>query len=689
MEEEKYDFNRVVERRGTDAAKYEEMTEKFGRDDLLPLWIADMDFEACHYITEALRRRLDHAVLGYTAPPASYWRSITGWLQRRHDWEVKDEELTFIPGVKKGLGLCINYFTRPGDVVLIQPPVYHSFRSVIEGSGRRVVTSPLRQDTDGVYHMDIEGLEQAMRDEKPALMIVCNPHNPIGIQWNADILRRVTRICHENGVILISDEIYSDMMLRGIRHIPTASVSPEAADVTVTLGAPTKTFNIEGIVSAWIVVKNPQLRRGFFSWMTASEFNEPPIPAIVATEAAYSKCEGWLDQALLYLQGNVEYATAYLREYCPVLKPYAPEASFVMWIDFKELGLTQPELVSLLVNDARVALSDGITFGQEGAGYMRINLGVPRTVLTEALHRICRAVNEHHQPGQTPFKPIKSLSFTKMQGLGNEFLYLNCLDSVPDDLSTLAVEMSRAVGSDGIIAICLSTEKGADVRMRIFNADGSEAQMCGNGIRCVAKYVYDRGICQHRQLSIQTLSGVKQVSVSPGLDGQVAMVTVDMGAPITNPRLVPVDYDGKAMTDQEVETSHGPVRVTALSVGNPHGIVFCDRFDDDLVHGLGPELESHPIWPEKANISFARVDAPHQMTLRVWERGAGETMACGTGACAAAAAAVMTGRAQWPMSVRLMGGSLDIDLDPANGHIMMTGPAVTIFDGVYYPKVES
>lgn len=210
--------------------------------------------------------------------------------------------------------------------------------------------------------------------------------------------------------------------------------------------------------------------------------------------------------------------------------------------------------------------------------------------------------------------------------------------------------------------------------------------MCGNGIRCVAKYIFDNNIVKKNALTIETLSGIKTVEIHPGIDGLTDTVTVDMGAPNTIAAEVPVRFDGKEMTEAPVHTSKGDVKVTAVSMGNPHGVVFVDNFNDDIVTTLGPELETHEIWPEKANIEFVRVDSADSLSMRAWERGAGETMACGTGACAAAAAAVATGRAHWPLTVRLIGGNLSIDLDPTNGHILMTGPAVTVYSGIYYPN---
>lgn len=683
MKPEEYNFDRVVDRHDTNATKFEEMDAKFGRHDLLPFWIADMDFPAPPCIIEALRNRLNHTVLGYTTPPSEFWESITSWLRRRHSWDVRHEEITFMPGLKKGLSLCINFFTRPGDAVVIQPPVYHSFRTVIEGNGRRVADNPLILGPDGKYRMDFDGLEEVIEREHPAMMFVCNPHNPIGIQWSADTLSRVGSICRKHGLVLVSDEIYGDMMLGGRQHIPTASVSVDAEAVTVTLGAPSKTFNIPGIVSAWVVVKSEELRKPFFNWLTASEFNAPPIAAMVATQAAYDNGDVWLDQALRYLQSNVDYAHSFFSHQLPQIDMFTPEASFAIWLDFRKLGLSEKELVDLLISRARLALSEGCSFGEEGTGFMRMNVGVPSSVLTDGLERLRDAVTAASTDVCIGY--AASIPFTKMHGLGNDFVYVDCLEKPVGHLPELAVEMSRrhtGVGSDGIIAILPSKE--ADCRMRIFNADGSEAQMCGNGIRCVAKYLYDNKIIHKERISVETLSGLKTVEIHAGIDGLTDTVTVDMGMPRTKPSDVPVLFDGESMTEQPLEVDGRIVSVTAVSMGNPHGVIFVDSFDGDIVSTLGPLLETHPVWPEKANIEFVRIDSPDTLSMRGWERGAGETMASGTGACAAAAAAVATGRAKWPLTVRLIGGNLQIDCDRTTGHIMMTGPAVTVYTGKYY-----
>lgn len=267
-----------------------------------------------------------------------------------------------------------------------------------------------------------------------------------------------------------------------------------------------------------------------------------------------------------------------------------------------------------------------------------------------------------------------------MHGIGNDYIYIHCPDGAPSDISDLSIEMSprhTAVGSDGIILI-LPSDK-ADFMMRIFNADGSEARMCGNGIRCVGKYVYDKGLTDKTELSIDTLSGIKHLSLHIGDDGQVATVTVDMGVAATEaPDVLP---EGPTI-EKPVATTAGNVSITAISMGNPHGVVFTDDMESIDVHALGRELEMHEMWPDRANIEFARIDSPHDITMRVWERGSGETMACGTGACATAAAAVITGRCKSPVRVRLLGGTLEISVSPS-GSILMTGPATTVFEGRY------
>lgn len=387
----RYDFDKPVERRGTGAIKFDVLAERYGRTDLLPLWVADLDFETPAMITEALRRRLDHSLYGYTAEPADYWPSVIDWLHDRHGWDVKREWLTYIPGIVKGIGMAVNVFVRPGEKVIIQPPVYHPFRLVPEGNRREVVCNPLRHHPDGSYTMDFDNLAE-VADEKCRMLILSNPHNPAGIVWSRDTLARLAEICHSRGIIVISDEIHSDMALFGHRHTPFASVSDKAAACSITFGAPSKTFNIAGVVSSYSVVSDPALRERFYGWLTANELEAPDIFAPIATIAAYREGNPWREQMLRYVEGNVDFVIDWFAANLPQVKPFRPQASFLVWLDCRALGLSHDSLVELFVNGARLALNDGEMFGHGGEGFMRLNVGCPRSVLATALEQLRAAL---------------------------------------------------------------------------------------------------------------------------------------------------------------------------------------------------------------------------------------------------------------------------------------------------------
>ena len=387
----KYNFDQLIDRHGSGAMKVDSLNEFFGRDDLLGLWIADMDFAVSPRIREALSRRIEHPVYGYAGAPQSYWDSITGWLARRHNWNVKREEITYIPGVVKGIALAINFFTQRGDKVVIQPPVYHPFRMVTEGNGRVAVNNPLIFDGNN-YRMDLEGLERIFRDEHPKMMILCNPHNPVGVQWSVEVLQEVARLAKKYGVTVVSDEIHADLMLYGKPHFPFASVSPEAAEVSITLGAPSKTFNIAGLVSSWCVVKNPKLREPFFHWLMVNEFDAPTFIATIGTEAAYTQGEDWLDEMLEYIEGTIAEVEEIVAEKLPDIKVIRPEASFLVWLDCRGLCMSHDELIKLFVNKAHLALNDGAMFGAEGNGFMRLNIGSPRSVIRYSLESLADAL---------------------------------------------------------------------------------------------------------------------------------------------------------------------------------------------------------------------------------------------------------------------------------------------------------
>lgn len=387
-----YDFDEVIERKGTSSVKHDKLKLLFGRDDLLSLWVADMDFRTPDFIVKALKERCDHEVFGYTFAPDSYFESITTWVQYRYHWKVPREWISYIPGIVRGISFALDCFTQPGDKVIIQPPVYHPFRLVPEALGREVLDNPLRL-VNGRYEMDFEHLESLM-DERCKAFILCSPHNPGGIVWNKDTLIRLAEICHRHGVLVISDEIHAEMVFPGNTQSPFASVSELAAANSLTFMAPSKTFNIAGIVSSYAVVPDPVLREKFFAYLQARELGEGTIFAYTATTAAYTYGAEWLQQMRQYVIANMNYVDEYLKNHIPQIKVYPAQASFLLWLDCRELNLSQEELVRLFVEDARLALNDGRIFGAEGVGYMRLNIGCPRAVLEKALPALAQAVNK-------------------------------------------------------------------------------------------------------------------------------------------------------------------------------------------------------------------------------------------------------------------------------------------------------
>lgn len=387
----KYNFDKIIDRHGSASIKVDALDTFFGRTDLKAYWVADMDFEVCPEITSALRQRIDHKIYGYACPSEAYWQSIIDWERNMHNFSFTKNELCYVPGVVKGIALAINYFTCKSDKVVIQEPVYHPFRGVAEGNGRTVINNPLIAE-NGFYRMDVDGLEHIFAEERPKMMVLCNPHNPIGISWSRDVLQKVAELAYKYNVIVISDEIHGDLSIFGHEHIPFASVSDKAASVAVTFGAPSKTFNIPGLVSSWCVVKNPELRKGFFSWLEANEFSDPTFVATIATETAYKCGSEWLDQLKSYIEGNIIAVEEYCAENLRQIKPVRPEASFLVWLDCSALGLSHDELIDLFVNKAHLALNDGTMFGKGGENHMRLNVASPRSVLLKSLEALRDAV---------------------------------------------------------------------------------------------------------------------------------------------------------------------------------------------------------------------------------------------------------------------------------------------------------
>ena len=388
-----YNFDEIINRRGTGAIKTDALQERYGRSDLTALWVADMDFATPPFIIDALNERMKHPVFGYTAVPDDYVPCIADWIESHHGWKVNHEWIQYIPGIVKGIGMVLNVFTQPGDGIIIQPPVYHPFRIVPEGNHRRIVYNPLIENPDGSYSMDFDNLAK-VADDTCKVLILSNPHNPAGIVWDADTLRRLAHFCSQHGILVISDEIHCDMALFGHRHTPFATVSPEAEQCSITFGAPSKTFNIAGIVSSYSIVPNDELRQRFYSWLEVNELNEPTIFSPIATVAAFRQGEEWRRQMLSYIEGNVLAVEQFCARHMPQIKPLRPQASFLVWLDCRALNLTHDRLVDLFVNRAHLALNDGAMFGKEGEGFMRLNVGMPRNLLLAALENLRQALQQ-------------------------------------------------------------------------------------------------------------------------------------------------------------------------------------------------------------------------------------------------------------------------------------------------------
>ena len=384
----KYNFDEVIDRRGTSAIKLEGVPELWGRDDLIPLWVADMDFATAPFVTEAIRKRCENPVLGYTSKPDSYYQAIVNWNKTRYGLDVEKEMILFVPGIVPGLGMALNTFTSPGDKVMIQPPVYGPFHWLNERGGRTLVTSPLKL-VDGMYRMDMEAFRRDVKGCK--VFILCNPHNPGGVVWKEEELQEVARICHEEGVLVFSDEIHADLTLPPHKHRPFASISEEARMNCVTFMSPSKAFNMPGLTASHALIFNSKFRRKFRHYLESSELDLGHVFAFLAVEAAYSHGTEWLDQCLAYIQGNIDYVDTFTREHTPKIRVIRPQASYLLWLDCREMGLSQEALVDFFVDKAHLALNDGTSFGKEGEGFMRLNVTSPRSVIEQAMKQLAEA----------------------------------------------------------------------------------------------------------------------------------------------------------------------------------------------------------------------------------------------------------------------------------------------------------
>lgn len=384
----KYDFNRIIDRKGTSAVKVEGLQENWGRTDLLPLWVADMDFATAPFVTEAIQKRCENGILGYTSKPESYFRVIINWVKQRYDMDVTKEMIRFTPGIVPGIGMAMNCFSQKGDKVMIQPPVYHPFAWITSRNGRELVINPLKWE-DGMYRMDLDAFREQVKGCK--LFILCNPHNPGGVVWTEEELKAVAEICYEEKVLVFSDEIHADLTLPPHKHRPFAAVCEKAKMNSVTFMSPSKAFNMPGLSASHAIIYNEELRKQFHAFQETCELDMGHVFAFLSVEAAYSQGTEWLDQCLAYIQGNIEYVDECLKAHAPKIKVIRPQASYLIWLDCRELGLDQQALVDFFVDKAHLALNDGAMFGKEGTGFMRMNVASPRSVIEQAMRQLAEA----------------------------------------------------------------------------------------------------------------------------------------------------------------------------------------------------------------------------------------------------------------------------------------------------------
>ncbi|GIP53568.1 MalY/PatB family protein [Paenibacillus vini] len=390
-----YEFNERTMRRGTLSYKWDQGQTLFGDDEVLPLWVADMDFKCSPAIIQAVTERAAQGIYGYTIRSKDYLNAITGWFQRRHGWNVDESWLTDSPGVVPSLSLAVQSLTEPGDEIILQSPVYNPFYDVIQRNGRKLAESPLLLK-NGRYEMDYEKLETLMSGGAK-LLLLCSPQNPGGRVWTKEELVRLGDLCVKYDVKVIADEIHCDLVFPGHQHFPFASLSEQFAERTITCLAPSKTFNMPGLSTSFTVISNPRLKRRFDERIHALSIGSVNFFGPPATIAAYNESEPWLDALLTYVAANQEFAISYLSNHLPALVPVRSEGTYLLWLDCRALGLDSKQLKQLMYKEAKIAFNEGSIYGREGEGFLRINLACPRDLLVEALDRFTAAVNARNK----------------------------------------------------------------------------------------------------------------------------------------------------------------------------------------------------------------------------------------------------------------------------------------------------
>jgi cysteine-S-conjugate beta-lyase len=387
-----YNFDEIINRTGTNSLKYDGKEKYFGKNEILPMWVADMDFRTPDFIVEAIKKRASHEIYGYSLKSESFYTSVINWMQRRHKWSVKQEWISFTPGVVSALNFGVLAFSNPGDNIIIQTPVYFPFFTAIKDHGRLITVNQLKL-ADNKYVIDFDDFESRI-NEKTKVFILCNPHNPVGRVWNKEELLKLGNICIKNNITIIADEIHSDLIMSGYKHIPLATVSDEIANITITCMAPSKTFNTAGLASSIAITTNPELKKKFEALPNSFHISSGNLFGITALEAAYSNGDEWLNQLIEYLEENITTVEDYIHQNIPEIKVIKPEGTYMIWLDCRMLEQKAGSLKDFFINKAKVGFNNGTDFGSGGDGFMRMNIGCPRSIIIESLEKINSAVRQ-------------------------------------------------------------------------------------------------------------------------------------------------------------------------------------------------------------------------------------------------------------------------------------------------------
>ncbi len=391
----KFDFDRIIDRSNTASYKWDQSEKLFGSRDILPFWVADMDFQAPPAVVEAITARAEQGIYGYTIRPQSYYDAIIGWQKRRHGWDVEQEWISSSPGVVTALSILVDTLTEPGDKVVLQAPVYYPFYDVIKMNGREVVNNPLVLQ-DNRYEMDLKQLESVL-DGKVKMLLLCNPHNPGGRVWTREELQALGELCLKHNVIVVSDEIHGDLVYKGHQHIPFPSISAAFAEQSIVCTAPSKTFNLPGLQESTVIIPNSRYRTLYNRKLKALSIHMQSFFGETAVESCYNKGEEWLEQLLVYLSGNLVFLTRYFETHLPEVKVMQPEGTYLVWLDCSNISRDPEQLKRLMFREAKVAFSEGSVFGEEGAGFLRVNIACPRALLAQGLERFANAVRAERQ----------------------------------------------------------------------------------------------------------------------------------------------------------------------------------------------------------------------------------------------------------------------------------------------------